>query len=44
MPLPAIVRSGPAETVFTRIACGPRSRARYRVTDSSEAFATPIQS
>ncbi len=33
IPLPAIVRSGPAETVFTRTPCGPRSRARYRVTD-----------
>ena len=28
MPLPAIVLSGPAETVLTRICLGPRSRAR----------------
>src|SRR3712207_978119 len=44
IPFPAIVRSGPADTVFTRIPFGPRSRARYRVTDSRPAFATPIQS
>jgi hypothetical protein len=44
IPLPAIVRSGPADTVFTRIFFGPRSRARYRVTDSRPALATPIQS
>ena len=28
MPLPAMVFSGPADTVFTRIPFGPRSRAR----------------
>ena len=44
MPLPAIVFIGPAETVFTLIFFGPRSLARYRVIDSSPAFATPIQS
>src|SRR5262249_29241619 len=44
IPLPAIVLIGPALTVFTRTLRGPRSRARYRVTDSSPAFATPIQS
>src|SRR4029078_11262654 len=44
MPLPAIVLIGPALTVFTRMPIGPRSRARYRVTASSPALATPIQS
>ena len=33
----------PADTAFTRIPCGPRSRARYRVTDCSADLATPIQ-
>ena len=44
IPRAATVPSGPAETRFTRIPRGPRSRARYRDTDSSAAFATPIQS
>ena len=39
-----MVRTGPAATRFTRIPRGPRSRARYRATDSSAAFDTPIQS
>ena len=34
----------PYATVFTLILFGPRSLARYRVIDSSAAFATPIQS
>src|SRR6478609_2819650 len=42
--LAAIVLIGPAATRLTRIPLGPRSRARYRVTDSSAALATPIQS
>src|SRR5262247_3086530 len=42
--LAAIVRTGPAATRFTRTPDGPRSRARYRVHDSSAALATPIQS
>src|SRR5947208_1156577 len=44
IPFPAIVLMGPALTALTRIPFGPRSRARYRVTASSPAFATPIQS
>src|SRR5664279_3701356 len=44
MDLAAIVLIGPAQTRFTLIPRGPRSRARYRVTDSSAALATPIQS
>src|SRR5690606_1044616 len=44
MPLAAIVSDGPAETRFTRIPFGPRSRARYRAHDSRPALATPIQS
>ena len=42
--LAAIVLIGPAAIKFTRIFSLPRSRARYRVADSSAAFATPIQS
>jgi hypothetical protein len=42
--LAAIVFTGPAATRLTRIPCGPRSRARYRVTDSRVDLATPIQS
>src|SRR6266581_1643857 len=44
IPLAARVASGPAHTALTRILYRPRSRARYRVTDSSAAFDTPIQS
>src|SRR5436190_22126686 len=44
MPLAARVASGPAHTALTRILYRPRSRARYRVTDSSAALDTPIQS
>src|SRR5690606_10061216 len=35
--LAAMVRTGPAETRFTRIPLGPRSRAKYREVDSSAA-------
>ena len=44
MDLAAIVRTGPAATRLQRTLCGPRSRARYRLTDSRVALATPIQS
>lgn len=44
MDLAAIVRTGPAATRLTRISSGPRSRARYRDSDSRAALATPIQS
>src|SRR5919108_599757 len=44
MLLAAMVRTGPAETQFTRIAYCPRYRARYLVIDSSAALLTPIQS
>src|SRR6266487_3214596 len=41
-PAAASVRIGPAEIAFTRIFCGPKSYAKYRVDDSNAAFATPI--
>src|SRR5438093_806142 len=44
MPLAAIVRSGPADTQFTRTPLGPMYRARYLVMASSAALLTPIQS
>src|SRR2546423_12840730 len=44
IPLAASVARGPAHTALTRILWRPRSRAKYRVTDSSAALETPIQS
>src|SRR5437879_1863881 len=44
IPLAASVASGPAQIALTRILYRPRSRARYRVTDSSAALETRIQS
>jgi enoyl-[acyl-carrier-protein] reductase (NADH) len=35
----ASVRTGPAETAFTRISCSPRSQARYFTDASRVAFA-----
>ena len=39
----AMLRSGPAATMFDRTPSGPSSRATYRLTDSSAALAAPIQ-
>ena len=38
----ASVRTGPADTAFTRMFFWPRSQARYLTDESSVAFATPI--
>ena len=43
MLLAAMVRIGPAATMFTRMSSPPSERARYREVDSRAALATPIQ-